>query len=213
LKELPEHLRFWDRAPIWFSGPEGKDHPSRLKALEIIGRTSKILEIGCGNGVDFDEMLRRNLFSDFYCGVDVCETYIDYLTQKYPKSNKYEFMHARNGLVDASARFSDKYFEVSYARAVLEHNSDFCQVIDTMLRLARRVVVTFFIPPRDPEVMKTIMIDGALVYNNRYSKDRFEDYVGQRATFRVHGVPLDSVHPVDDLNSHRLHVIYEITTA
>ena len=109
-------MQFWDRHPIWFTGPLGKEHPSRVRALEIIGTVGKILEIGCGNGVDFAEMLRRGTFLQLYCAIDVTKTYIDYLTSKYPKSNRYEFIYAGNGLNHAASQFPTKYFDVAYAR-------------------------------------------------------------------------------------------------
>ena len=61
----PEQVRDFLRV-----GHEGRDHPSRLKALDLLQGMSSVLDVGCGTGVMFD-LLRERRPDLHYLGLDV----------------------------------------------------------------------------------------------------------------------------------------------
>lgn len=81
----------------------------RTLAQSLPCDTREILDLGCGSGLELDEMLKR--FPDArVCGIDLSQTMLDKLHQKYPFPNvtticadytRYDFPHARYTLAIA----------------------------------------------------------------------------------------------------------------
>lgn len=124
----------------WFGRIHGGNNPERPQALQIVKKLSpeSLLEIGPGNGRDY-EIIRQTMPNVKYCGVEVSRAIIDGLREKFPNVDLIQ-----GNLYDGLS-FSDKSFDVVYARYVLEHMPYYEKPIIDMLRVARYgVVVTMF---------------------------------------------------------------------
>ena len=56
-------------------GHEGRDHPSRLKAVELLEGMTSVLDVGCGTGVMF-ELIREKRPDLDYLGIDVTAQFV-----------------------------------------------------------------------------------------------------------------------------------------
>ena len=64
---------------------EGKEAYKKLAEL-VPGNTEKILDLGCGTGLELDEIFKR-LPSVSVVGIDLTQAMLDKLKQKYPDKN------------------------------------------------------------------------------------------------------------------------------
>src|SRR5262249_35298893 len=64
-------------------GHEGRDHPSRLKAVELLAGMSSVLDVGCGPGVIF-ELIREKRPDLDYLGIDVTAQFVAAARERFP---------------------------------------------------------------------------------------------------------------------------------
>ena len=84
--KVKENWRHWtpELAKIFLrSGPEGKNHPSRARVLDLLEGISSVLDVGCGNGVMF-EMIREKELDLDYLGIDVTEKLLRVARELFP---------------------------------------------------------------------------------------------------------------------------------
>src|SRR5437899_10572781 len=85
----PEQVRDFLRA-----GHEGRDHPSRLKVIELLQGMTSVLDVGCGTGVMFELIRERRPDLD-YLGIDVTAQFVAAAREQSPAGARL----SREGLV------------------------------------------------------------------------------------------------------------------
>ncbi len=134
----PEQIRDFLR-----TGHEGRDHPSRAKALALLEGMRSVLDVGCGTGVMFELVRERRPDLD-YVGVDVTPQFVEAARQRFP---------------DAAERFRElslyeldrlgRTFDAVLARHILEHLPDYAPAVQRMWeRAGRKLIIVFYLPPR-----------------------------------------------------------------
>jgi SAM-dependent methyltransferase len=122
---------------------EGRDHPSRVKVVDLLDGLGSLLDVGCGTGVMFEVM--RDCRPDVdYMGVDVTEKFIAAARARFP-SDATRFLRCSIDDLPSLARS----FDAVLGRHVLEHLSDYVPAIQQMYACARRkLILIFYLPPR-----------------------------------------------------------------
>lgn len=124
-------------------GHEGRDHPSRLKALELLDGMRSVLDVGCGTGVMFELVRERRPDLD-YVGVDVTEQFVAAARERFP-ADADRFRH---GSLYELAELPGP-FDAVLCRHILEHLPDYVPAVQLMWGRARRkLIVVFYLPPR-----------------------------------------------------------------
>jgi len=139
---------------------------SRKAYLPLIEPGMSVLDIGCGLGLDYEYYVKNDIKVK-YCGIDICKGFIEYNTRHYP-----------GGIFTISESyvlpFKDGEFDVATIRHVLEHLQEPYSTLREAARVADRVLIIWFIPPRDKE---TIRLTRKGFYKNTYNKFVLEDYI------------------------------------
>jgi SAM-dependent methyltransferase len=137
-QHTPEQVQQFLRA-----GPEGRDHPSRLKAIGLLEGINSVLDVGCGTGMMFELMLEQWPDID-YLGIDTTEQFVQAARERYP-------VHA-DRFQQGSLYELDKLcreFDAVLCRHVLEHLPDYVPAIQRMYAVARRkLIIIFYLPPQ-----------------------------------------------------------------
>jgi SAM-dependent methyltransferase len=124
-------------------GNEGRDHPSRLKALELLHDMRSVLDVGCGTGVMF-ELIRERRPDLEYVGVDVTEQFVAAARERFP-ADAGRFHHGSLYKLD---RLPGS-FDAVLCRHILEHLPDYAPAVQHMWGRARRkLILVFYLPPR-----------------------------------------------------------------
>ncbi len=92
----PEQVRDFLRA-----GHEGRDHPSRLKAIELLEGMTSVLDVGCGTGVMFELIRERRPALD-YRGIDVTQQFVAAARERFPADRSGSGTGGTNGSSVAS---------------------------------------------------------------------------------------------------------------
>jgi SAM-dependent methyltransferase len=143
--ELKEH---WNQFPQpmvrdFLRGHEGCQHPSRIKALELLRTMRSVLDVGCGTGVMF-EVLQLHRPDIDYTGVDVTPQFIEEAQRRHPA-------HADQFLVGSLYELPNlgRTFDAVLCRHILEHLPDYIPAVQEMYdRADRKVILIFYLPPR-----------------------------------------------------------------
>jgi SAM-dependent methyltransferase len=134
----PEQIRDFLRV-----GHEGRDHPSRIKAIDLLEGMSSVLDVGCGTGVMFELIRERRPELD-YLGIDVTPQFIAAARDLFPA----DAGRFREGSLYELDRLPGT-FDAVLSRHVLEHLPDYTPAVQHLYQRARRkVIIVFYLPPR-----------------------------------------------------------------
>ena len=100
-------------------GHEGRDHPSRLKTIELLEGMTSVLDVGCGTGVMFELIRERRPDLD-YVGIDVTAQFVAAARERFPadaarfregslgasSSSSFTCHHGRSGSVASETKGS-----------------------------------------------------------------------------------------------------------
>ena len=136
------------------------DKDSRRAYLEIVSNGDKVLDVGCGLGLDF-EYYNKNGVSVVFVGLDVTFGFISFNSTNYQDAN---FINGKC----YELPFKNKVFDVCTCRHLLEHVADPIKTIKEMCRVANQVAIIWFIPPGDTE---KIRLTRKGFYKNIYKKN------------------------------------------
>ena len=123
----PDQVRDFLRA-----GHEGRDHPSRLKAIELLEGMTSVLDVGCGTGVMFELIRERRPELD-YLGIDVTPQFVAAARGRFPadaRRFREGSLYELDGLPGA--------FDAVLCRHILEHLPDYAPAVQRMYARARR---------------------------------------------------------------------------
>ena len=124
-------------------GHEGREHSSRLKAVELLEGMSSVLDVGCGTGVMFELIRERRPDLD-YLGVDVTAQFVAAACERFPA----DAARFREGSLYELDRLPG-VFDAVLCRHILEHLPDFIPAVERMYARARRkLIIVFYLPPR-----------------------------------------------------------------
>ena len=124
-------------------GHEGRDHPSRLKAVELLEGMSSVLDVGCGTGVMF-ELIREKRPDLDYLGIDVTAQFVAAARERFPA----EAARFREGSLYDLDRLPGQ-FDAVLCRHILEHLPDYAPAVQRMhARARRKLILVFYLPPR-----------------------------------------------------------------
>jgi SAM-dependent methyltransferase len=134
----PEQVRDFLRV-----GHEGREHPSRLKAVELLDGMTSVLDVGCGTGVMFELIRERRPDLD-YLGIDVTAQFVAAARERFPA----DAARFREGSLYELDRLPGP-FDAVLCRHILEHLPDFVPAVERMYGRARRkLIIVFYLPPR-----------------------------------------------------------------
>jgi SAM-dependent methyltransferase len=124
-------------------GHEGREHPSRLKAVELLDGMTSVLDVGCGTGVMFELIRERRPDLD-YLGIDVTAQFVAAARERFPA----DAARFREGSLYELDRLPG-LFDAVLCRHILEHLPDFVPAVERMYGCARRkLIIVFYLPPR-----------------------------------------------------------------
>jgi SAM-dependent methyltransferase len=124
-------------------GHEGRAHPSRLKAVELLEGMTSVLDVGCGTGVMFELIRERRPDLD-YLGIDVTAQFVAAARERFPA----DAARFQEGSLYALDRLPG-VFDAVLCRHILEHLPDFVPAVERMYARARRkLIIVFYLPPR-----------------------------------------------------------------
>jgi SAM-dependent methyltransferase len=143
---VKENWRHWsaEQAKDFLrSGPEGKAHRSRAKALSLLEGMSSVLDVGCGTGVMF-ELIRNLGLSVEYLGIDVTEKFLEVARGLYP-GDRHRFR--RMSLYEIKKLH--RRFDAVICRHVLEHLPDYIPAVQSLYsRATHKLILVFYLPPQ-----------------------------------------------------------------
>lgn len=94
-------------------------------------RGKKLLEIGCGAGIDLARFARGGAK---VTGIDLSKTAIDLACKNFEQSEQNADLRVMNG---ECMQFADNTFDVVYAHGVLQYTADSAKMIDEIHRVLR----------------------------------------------------------------------------
>ena len=185
LSQVPEIIQglwedesWWDRNvearmtefEKWIGDPSS---PSKVIVRQYVAKMNykSILDCGCGLCSEYYGY-KLGKYDIAYTGLDQCQKLVD--------KSLSEGIAVVCGSVD-DIPFHESWFEVSFARHVLEHVMGYEKTLSEMIRVAsKKVIVVFFIPPVDTvppssDCLRYDVVEG--VWHNVYQKERMEGFL------------------------------------
>lgn len=156
-----------------------------------------LLDCGIMSGVIYSKLKNANQPVD-YTGIDINRTALEACRAKHPEARWLEA-----NVTDLA--FSNGSFDVVNCRHLLEHLPYYETAVREIFRVARRyVIICFFQPPRDPEVLLRHETDDGYIWLNRYAPGRFESLLERLSM---------TVEKVETRRGHRPSLTYFCTKA
>ncbi len=159
---------WWDRNfsrndfKSWL-GDEGSH--SRSVVVGLVRTYKTVLDCACGTCLDY-ERYKRDGVGTVYKGVDSCRGLVD---EAKSRGIDVDFGDIEN------LEYKNHSFDVVTARHILEHLPDFEKALREMIRVAKyEVIVVFFLPPQEKEILQTDVNLNNEVNVNIYSRERVE---------------------------------------
>jgi len=190
-------------------GHEGRDHPSRLKAVELLEGMTSLLDVGCGTGVMF-ELIREKRPDLDYLGIDVTAQFVAAARERFPAEAA---RFRESSLYDLDRPPGE--FDAVLCRHILEHLPDYAPAVQRMYARARRkLILVFYLPPRPLRLRRKR--DERFergFYTHTYDLGRFVDHlltglVPPPAQVRIH--PRQGTSDPNFAWGDRENVIYEV---
>jgi 2-polyprenyl-3-methyl-5-hydroxy-6-metoxy-1,4-benzoquinol methylase len=184
-------------AELNYMGREGRDaHPSRGLVTNWLGesyggKSFSLLDVGILSGVSYTAFRTAGLEVD-YTGIDINAAAVEDCRERFGDA-RWEHMTVTD------IRFGADSFDVVNCRHVLEHLPYYETAVRELFRVSRsKVVLTFFQPPRDPELLLRRETANGYIWLNRYSPGPLEDLLNRLAV-DVQVVDIDDVTRPDRL--------------
>ena len=149
----------------WTGSAFERAHRERLAALcapYLAGPGLEVLEVGCGTGLIYEQLVPRLIPNERYTGVDVSESMLAIGRRKFPGAR---FLSG-DGF---SLRFGDGAFDVTLAFEVLGHLPEIGPFLRELVRVSRRTAIFTVWPAVDGVVEGEERIEGARFLHRRYS--------------------------------------------
>ena len=190
-------------------GYEGREHPSRLRTIELLEGMSSVLDVGCGTGVMF-ELLRERRPDIDYLGVDVTAQFVTAARERFPT----DATRFREGSLYELGGLPGVY-DVVLCRHILEHLPDWEPAVQRMYeRAGKKLIIVFYLPPRPLRFRRRR--DERFergFYTHTYDLGRFVDHlltelVPPPAQIRIH--PRQGTSDPNFAWGDRENVIYEV---
>lgn len=160
-----EHIRY-------MADPQRRSHASHDAFESWLGRQfgpgrTSMLDCGVMSGVTWDR-LRQSESPPSYVGIDIAQRVIDDRREQCPDAT-----WATMSVMDLA--FDDNSFDIVHARHLLENLPYYETAVREMFRVSRQyVVICFFQPPADPEILLRRLTEDGYIWFNRYSPSRFD---------------------------------------
>ncbi len=145
--------------------------PERVEIRRILRERSvrSLLDAGCGPATELLGYKQERL-PLAYTGLDQSQSMLELCCKRHP-----EAAFVRGALDDMP--FADRGFDAVLLKHVLEHQSDYPDVVREAVRVARRLVVINFFHRLLPLGRDIHLKDRRGFWNNWYSRRRFEAFL------------------------------------
>ncbi|HRN78491.1 MAG TPA: class I SAM-dependent methyltransferase [Candidatus Dependentiae bacterium] len=172
---LQEHEQWWFKnmdqsiktLRCWLGDENAESRVKMRKHIQKKGYKN-ILDVPCGLCTEFAGYIKDGINIKYY-GADITPQLV-----AYGKELGLDVVQA--SIEDLP--YESSFFDVCYARHILEHLSYYKKAIDELIRVANKeVLIIFFIKPSDTEEIYSTVSRGALIYHNQYNKSMLEAYV------------------------------------
>jgi ubiquinone/menaquinone biosynthesis C-methylase UbiE len=134
-----------------------------------IGRGTPILEVGCGSGVIYREMLKRGIVTaKSYIGGDVSQKMLEIARDRFPETKFTE-------LDIFNLHYPDRSQPNVICIHVLQHLPHYAEAVKELIRIASRrlYIASWFNETSEDNIVFGDTGWGALFYENRYSLPKF----------------------------------------
>lgn len=154
----------WDRENVaqiidsyWLGSPDEREHRKRLSSLvkQWISPSDRFLEVGCGSGLVYHQLVPDVIPNSSYVGVDISEAMLEIASDRFQDGTFF-----KNDLYGLT--FPDRAFEIVAAFEVFGHIGDIEKPIQEMFRTASRLMI--FTVWTGPETKITHEIIGHSVF-------------------------------------------------
>ena len=181
METIPErYWQNWDKGQIaesvdqyWCNERSEIDWRKLLVAdIKVeVGKKTRVLEVGCGSGLIYSEMLKRGVVTPkSYIGGDVSDRMLDIARHRFPKAT---FTH----LDILNLPYPDKSQPNVICIHVLQHLPHYAQAVKELIRVTANelYIVTWFTQKPDDNIVfgETQPAYGASFYDNSYSLPKF----------------------------------------
>jgi ubiquinone/menaquinone biosynthesis C-methylase UbiE len=132
----------------------------------ISSKYEQVLEVGCGSGLIYRELVPNLVNNQCYTGIDISSQMLKIAKKRFPQG---KFHHG-----DAYAlEFSDNSFDISICIEVLGHLPKISQVISELFRVSKRMFIftTWISPSEDKVISKEIVNDTEFIHTEFTLKD------------------------------------------
>ncbi len=166
---------FWKNTPqdLMAHGGQGLEHPARKWFSEHLKEGDSVLDIGCGNGLNFQSLLNSGKRIR-YKGVDAEELFIKYAIENYP-IGEFEVQNALD------LKEKDNFWDIVLLRHLLEHCPHWGKPLFEAFRAAKKeVVIITWHPLVEQDKINWCAPNGeenGWMYSNLYARQPFEDYL------------------------------------
>lgn len=146
------------------------DSASRIKVREHVKKMAyrNLLDAACGHCAEYFGYKQDKIDIDYY-GLDITKHLVDDATA-------YGLNVVRASIEDIP--YQDSFFDLAYARHILEHLEYYEKAINELIRVAKKeVIIVFFISLGEVDKIDRGISNGFVVYHNNYAKDKLFDYI------------------------------------
>lgn len=167
----------------WVNSTYEKNWRKRLAAYikKEFGKTTSILEVGCGSGLIYDELIRlRVVTPQTYIGGDVSHKMLDVARKRYPEV-KFIYLDIFN------LPFSVKSCPNILCIHVLQHLPNYVSALLELMRIAREklLISSWFTQGPDDKIVFEDISYGGPFYNNQYSLPKFLTFIHEQVSIKI----------------------------